>query len=86
MIDISKLSYSELMSLGVNIEKRMRELKKARYKELKESIKQSVETFINEGFGSEDAIEVYCDECDSSNIISWRSLLDYLNDTHGYMD
>lgn len=86
MIDISNLSYNELMSLQADIEKRTREMKKARYKELKEAVKQSVEAFITEGYGSEDAIEVYCDACDFSNIISWRSLLDYLNDTHGYMD
>ena len=82
MIDISNLNYDELMSLQADIEKRTREMKKARYKELREAVKQSVEAFITEGFGSEDAIEVYCEDCDSSNIISWGSLLDYLNETY----
>lgn len=82
MIDISKLTYDELNRLEVDIEKRKREMKKARYKELKESVKQAVEAFVNEGFGSEDAIEVDCEYCESSNMISWRLLLDYLNELY----
>lgn len=82
MIDISNLSYNELMSLQADIEKRTREMKKARYKELREAVKQSVEAFITEGYGSEDAIELYCEECDHSSMISWYSLLDYLNETY----
>lgn len=82
MIDILNLSYNELMSLQTDIEKKMREMKEARYKELKEAVKQSVKALIAEGFGSDDAIEVYCEECDTSNMISWRSLLDYLNETY----
>lgn len=84
MIDISNLSYNELMSLQADIEKRTREMKKARYKELKEAVKQSVEAFITEGYGSEDAIELYCEECDHSSMISWYCLLNYLNEAHFY--
>lgn len=82
MIDISNLSYNELMSLQADIEKRAKEMKKARYKELREDVIIAVRTLINEGFGSDDAIDVYCEDCDHSSMISWYSLLDYLNETY----
>ena len=71
MIDISELSYDELKSLELDIQKKMKELKEARYKE---------------GFGLEDAIEVTCDYCDSSCIFNWLELLDNLRDTPHSMD
>ena len=81
MIDISNLSYNELMSLQVDIEKKMREMKKARYKELTESAIKAIDALVTEGFGLEDAIEVTCDYCNSSCIFNWLELLDNLRDT-----
>lgn len=81
MIDISELSYNELMSLQVDIEKKMREMKRGRYKELTESAIKAVEALVTERFRSEDAIEITCEYCDQTNIINWLELFDYLRNT-----
>lgn len=86
MIDISELSYDELKSLELDIQKKMKELKEARYKELTESAIKAVDALVTEGFGLEDAIEVTCDYCDSSCIFNWLELLDNLRDTPHSMD